>query len=75
MSELPDHDRIRDLLKRLARAQGESERIRDRIAMIKRSSPEFPDRRHASRLFADTDDPDTFRSPRDRGRSDDTTTD
>ena len=65
MSELPDHDRIRELLKQLATAQGESVRIRERIASIKRGSPEFPDRRRGSRLFehgrdraASTTDPD-----------------
>ena len=56
MSELPDHDRIRELLRQLATVQGESERIRERITNIRRSSPEFPDRRRPSRMFEDGSD-------------------
>jgi hypothetical protein len=51
MSEFPDHDRVRELLNRLDEMQRESEFIRDRIARIKRESPEWPDRRRRSRLF------------------------
>jgi hypothetical protein len=43
--------RIRELLSRLDEIQAESRFIRERIAGIKRDSPEFPDRRRASRLF------------------------
>ena len=71
MSELPDHDRIRELLKQLATAQAESERIREHIANIKRSSPEFPDRRRASRLFSESGDTERSRVRPDGDRGDD----
>ena len=51
MSQLPDHDRIRRMLKRLTEIQRESEQIRERIANIRRESLEYPDRRQVSRLF------------------------
>ena len=53
MSEFPDHDRVRQLLKRLEQHTRESESIRERIQTIKSHSPEWPDRRHRSRLFDD----------------------
>jgi hypothetical protein len=51
MSELPDHDRVRDMLKRLEEIQRESVELRQRIEQVKARSPEFPDRRTRSRLF------------------------
>jgi hypothetical protein len=51
MSELPDHDRVRDLLDRLDEIQRESRLIRQRIESIRHQSPEWPDRRRMSRLF------------------------
>ena len=62
MSEWPDHDRVRALLDELDKVQGESERIRAKIARIRRRSPEFPDRQDVSHLYGD--DPDSSeRSP------------
>ena len=62
MSELPDHDRVRALLDELDKVQGESERIRAKIARIRRRSPEFPDTRDVSHLYSDDPDP-SGRSP------------
>jgi len=51
MSNLPDHDRIREIVRRLDEIQQESELLRAKIDQIKNSSPEWPDRR--SRMFDD----------------------
>ena len=53
MSEYPDHDRVRGLLKRIDEITRESERIRQQIENIRTTSPEWPDRRRTSRLFQD----------------------
>jgi hypothetical protein len=58
MSEYPDHDRVRGLLKRIDEITQESERIRQQIEAIRGISPEWPDRRRTSRLFQDR--PQTF---------------
>lgn len=62
MSELPDHDRIRKLLKRLDQIQRESEQIRERIENIRHESPEFPSRPGPSRLFDGLPDASAFAS-------------
>ena len=57
MSDEPDHERVRALIVELDKVQQESERIRERIARIRRRSPEFPEAREASHLDADPRDP------------------
>jgi len=57
MSDPPDPDRIRELLRQLDGAQLESERIRGLIERIRGASTEFPDRRRVSRLFDDDPGP------------------
>ena len=54
MSELPDHDHVREIRSRIADLQRQSERLddvqresemlRERIAAIQRESPEYPRR-------------------------------
>jgi hypothetical protein len=65
MSELPDHDRVRELLRRLDDIQRESRMIRERIESIRSQSPEWPDRRRTSRLFDDITPASTCRRSRD----------
>jgi hypothetical protein len=51
MSELPDHDRVREMLRRLEVIQRESVELRHRIEELRAASPEFPHSRIPSRLF------------------------
>ena len=51
MSELPDHDRIREMLRRLEDIQRESVELRHRIERVRACSPEFPARSRPSNLF------------------------
>ena len=53
MSEYPDHDRVRQLLKRIDQITKESELLRRQIENIRGASPEWPDRRSVSRMFDD----------------------
>ena len=57
MSDEPDHEHVRALIVELDKVQQESERIRERIARIRRRSPEFPDEREGSDLDVDPRDP------------------
>jgi hypothetical protein len=47
-----DHDRIREMIKRLDELQRESQAIRSRIEQVAARSPEFPRRDDASEFFA-----------------------
>jgi hypothetical protein len=51
MSELPDHDRLREMLRRLEAIQQESVELRHRIQELRDASPEFPGSRLPSRIF------------------------
>jgi hypothetical protein len=51
MSEYPDHDRVRQLLKRIDAITKESKQLRRQIESIRGMSPEWPDRRSVSRVF------------------------
>jgi len=53
MSELPDLDRIHELLNRLERTQRESESIRAQLERREGECEPWPDRRRRSRLFED----------------------
>jgi hypothetical protein len=64
MSELPDHDRLRELLKRLDDMERESKHLRARIERVNVMSPEWPDRRHRSHLFDEIIDPTAETSER-----------
>jgi hypothetical protein len=57
LSDEPDHERVRALIVELDKVQQESERIRERIAKIRRRRPEFSDEREASDLDVDPRDP------------------
>ena len=75
MSELPDHDRVREMLRRLDDIQRESVELRHRIEQVRAASPEFPRRNVPSRLFdgisrASAGDSDADGSEPDRGERD-----
>ena len=53
MAQYEDHERVRELLKRVDEITKESEVLRQRIEEVRNNSPEWPDRRPVSRTFDD----------------------
>jgi hypothetical protein len=53
MSNVADHERIREIMRRLDEIQRESELLRARIAAMRGRAVEFPERPPGSRSFDD----------------------
>jgi hypothetical protein len=64
MSELPEHDRVSEMLRRLEELQRESVALRHRIHEINSAVSEFPPRETGPRMFDETAKPSTDRPPR-----------